>query len=235
MLSKEEKSRIQSLNASKPRKCNAYKSEFMNNLDKYSSYFLGLMWADGYLNKKYGSIRFEIVKDDADDIFYLFKKLNFCHYHRKKINRKDTMYFSMTDKILYSKLKDLGYENKSGDSANLVLNYIPKNLHNYWWLGFFNGDGCFYFNEKNRTREISIGSTYDQNWDFFDDLSKNINIKYSLNRRIHNEKSKSSCVRITGRNNIENFGNYIYSDYSKEEFGFYRKKEKFQSIIGSYA
>ncbi len=72
-------------------------------------------------------------------------------------------------------------------------------------------------------------STYFQDWIEFTKLLEKIGInKYSVKKRIQNEKSKSSIVCLSDKENISKLGNYIYSGIIN--IGLKRKYQKFSII-----
>ncbi len=107
------------------------------------------------------------------------------------------------------------------------MEFIPKeNLH-YWIRGYFDGDGCFYFNQKWKTKQANIGSAYEQDWDYFLNFLNSINVSAKAFKNTHKKSnSKSSLLRFCGKQ-IVNFGNYIYKG---KLFGLNRKYDKFLLI-----
>lgn len=207
-----------------------YKSDFLRNPDKYSAYFLGIMWADGYISKTTTEITLAIQKSDADDIHKCFPNFGISNIDRSKYGAKTmTTRFTMRDIKTHNILTSLDYQMKSGASANKVLNYLPESLKHYWWLGYFNGDGWAYYREKPYFRQLGIASCYEQNWDFFENLAHSLNIKFAIQKR-NKIKSSSSNISINNTDGILKFKNYIYQDYSKD-FGFLRKKEKIDLMV----
>jgi DNA-binding transcriptional regulator WhiA len=207
--------------------------DYLINPKEIGSFALGFLWGDGFIsNRKMHRIDLTIMSDDANDIEHIYYGFNIKKRHRK--NRKPSTTFMTGHKSIVNFLCNFDYNLKSGKSANKILNYIPLEYHRYWWLGYFNADGCFYYNQKNLCRQLSIASCYEQDWDFVEKLFESINIrKYKIVQRIHSN-SKSSIVRITNLEGIVNFGNYIYDNQFDITFGFKRKYDKYQNIISSY-
>ena len=94
----------------------------------------------------------------------------------------------------------------------------------------FDGDGCFYYNEKNNSKQFVLTSTYEQDWGYFESLCNRLEIKYKINRII-NKKSSYSIVRITNKSGINKLGSYIYNNFECDKIGLTRKYDKFISII----
>lgn len=209
-------------------KSNVDYNHFIENLSPESSYVLGLIWGDGYLNNKsqHYRISLEMVHEDLCQLNNIFNTTGrWSESRRSRINRKPQLTYMTSNKTLYFYLKDNNYEIKSG-ALPIILNNIPENLHNYWWRGYSDADGCFYINKKNHLKHFCLSSTYEQDWSLAEQLMKFLNIKYAISRRIQG-KNKYSIIRISNRKDVIKYGDYIYSG---ESFGLDRKFQKFNLI-----
>ena len=62
---------------------------FTENPTRESSYILGLLWADGSIDKKTNSINLECVIDDINEFYPIFETVGqFNLYSRSRENRK---------------------------------------------------------------------------------------------------------------------------------------------------
>jgi hypothetical protein len=205
------------------------------------SYLLGLIWADGYvktLHRKSLSdahrIEVSMMSEDMNeliDIFYSTGK--WCVSNRQRINKKPQTSVITNNKPLVNFLETNNYGVKSNSSANKILSKIPDELKKYWFRGLSDGDGCFYVNEKNRQCQFSITSTLNQNWDYAENLLIQLKIKYSIQRLVRNCGEHSS-IRITSKEGVSKFGDFIYSDYDKDKLGLSRKYIKYRRIKHLY-
>lgn len=218
----------------KTNKLNVDPLQFIKVTTPETAYILGFLWADGYLGYSY-SINTEIVSDDAtilEKVFLSTGKWHVCRRTRK--NYKPQTKFCCNSKILYEHLIKLGFNNKNKDPSK-ILDTIPKSLQHYWFRGYFDGDGCWYFYPKGYLKQCIISSKYDQNWKFIIELLNELKIsKYHINKiKSVNKKgieNKHSRLRLCNLDSIKKFGNYIYSG---NQFGLERKLEKFDDIISS--
>ena len=239
------KSKIQRENAYKrmPKTANKYKVNpniFIKNLSKEAVYILGLLWADGYiLSKKYAnSVKLECIKKDILIFYNIFQKTgNWGILFRNIKNRQPQGLIHTSNKLLVNFLIKNNYGPHNDKSADSILENIPKHLHKYWYRGLIDGDGCWYINRKNYIYQFSLAGSYDQDWTYFENLLNKLKIKYSIQRRIqlrkHQKSTKSSCVRITNKQDIVKFGNYIYDNYHINNMGLKRKYDKYM-LIKSY-
>lgn len=206
--------------------------QFMDVKTPEAAYILGFLWADGFLGSHY-SINAEIISDDAIVIEEVFLSTGDWHiFQRHRKGYKPQTKFTCNSKMLYEHLIKIGFKEKH-KCPNKLLKTIPKKLQHYWFRGFFDGDGCWYFSRQNHLRQCTISSRYDQNWKFLIKLFFELKIKqYNINSQILKNKkniiNKSSQLRLCNLDAIQKFGNYIYSG---DRFGLTRKLNKFYEIV----
>lgn len=193
---------------------------YSNQMTPESVYLLGLLWADGTLAKNTTAITITCIKTDLSQINNVMLTTgNWAIYYRTPPKGKEQQTFYVNDKLLYSFLLENDYIGKSFNSANKILHKIPENLRNYWWRGFFDGDGCIHLSEHGS--QLFLTSGLNQDWSFFDFLPIKLDWKH-----IKKETNKGSYSRmlIQNKKSILAFYNYIYSGVI---FGFERKRETF--------
>lgn len=214
--------------------------DFLVNLNFYSileekitpelAYWIGFTWADGSVNKS--SIRIEITKEDGEILKETFNKIfPFSISYRERSGRKPQMTFSVNSKETVELLFSLGKYPKTSESHEKIFNYLnDEELWIYFLRGLIDGDGNFYINEKEKYAQFTIASNYNQDWTF---LNKILN-KFNPNFRQFEEKrgSKGSHFKITGRENLINFINYL--KYPEITIGLLRKQEKANAILELY-
>ena len=213
-------------------KCRVDINRFINP-DKYSSYILGILWGDGHVNKKSTNISLKCIKTDLDEVENVFDSTGkWCKYTYKRDNRKEQREFSISNKKLHKYFSDYNYIQKSY-VASTVQNNLDEDIKYYWWRGYFDADGCLYVNKKHYTVQISIASTYEQDWKFVEELFMKLGCKYSIYRRNHKAKngniSYSSSIMIRNKKDCLKFLDYIYQG---EVFGLSRKYKKYLELKG---
>ena len=65
-------------------------NEFLNEINEYSSYVIGLLWTDGYLHTGRKTINITMLKEDLIEIDWIFKKLG--EWYNVKNNWKKTSF-----------------------------------------------------------------------------------------------------------------------------------------------
>lgn len=201
---------------------------FINCVKPESAYLLGLIWGDGTLGKNSSLIRIEMVKEDLITLLPLFQL--FGHWTvscRNRPNRKTQMTIQTHNIDLSEYLKNNNYLIKSYSNP-IILGDIPKDLHHYWWRGYFDADGCLYVNKKLCLYQTCLSSTYNQDWTHAENMLNELELKYTVMRTIRSEKSRYSAIRFTSKPSMIKFGEYLYAG---EQFGLERKLNKYLSIL----
>jgi len=242
-LSKESKSRLLS---KPPTECNVNPDKFYSIRDKEVAYFLGFMWADGYLNSSTNGsnhlITVKILEDDMIKLKPTFDRVGKWNYYVRTYDNagwRNTETMTTNNKRVFDFLVDNGYDEKSVVSPDKILSKIPNELKSYFFLGLSDGDGCFYY-YKPKTgsvqRQFTITSSYEQDWSYMVKLCDDMGIKYkvklssSVNPKSGNLNS-SSQFRITNKVGIQKLGGYLYKSFDIDGIGLPRKYDKYKLII----
>ncbi len=205
-------------------------SNFTTCLDPFVVYFLGLMWADGNISKSpKHRIKLKIKTSDFDYIRrHLSRVGNFWNEHEYTDSRhphwsKMTV-FETTHRDLWRFFESQDYLIKSGGSADKILSHIPEHLRHYWWRGYFDGDGCI------SNRRLCFNSGLDQDWGFVENLGKQLNISFDIERK--DRGSRAGSKTIVGRwHFIKKTIDFLYQG---EQFGFDRKRDKCFDYLKTY-
>lgn len=193
-------------------------------------YIMGILWADGYVHETKNRIELSINSDDFNEISWLFNTEYWSIYTRERDNRKSQTTVGIYNIDISNRFRvTYNYTDKSKLSPNFIKK-IDKEILCYFIRGFFDGDGCFYVSADNKQKQCYLAGSYDQNWDWIEELFNDIGVEYSIKRKVQNEKSKYSIVYIK-KKSISTFGNYIYKDFLNDNIGLKRKYNKFLNCI----
>lgn len=215
--------------------------QFWNIQTKEVAYFLGYFWADGYINYRKNktsnnyAVALEIKSEDANNILYILKNLGSWSLstRKRKDNWKETTTISTNSKDVYLFLKNNDYDTKSIKEPTFILKKIPKNLHLYWWRGYFDGDGSISFGVyPERWKSIGFSSTINYEWSELKNLLTELAItKYSIQKYTHKTKNHcSSKFSIQNKTDIIKLINFLL----KSEIGLDRKTEKMKKFLERY-
>lgn len=199
------------------------------------SYTLGFLWGDGHLHKAdptkgryYAKI--EIVKKDYDKVGKLFRCFGkWSEKTRQRRIGKATTYATCFDGIFGAFLKLNKYDQKSKISPSKILASMPNDLHEYFWRGFIDSDGCFGFN--NGQGYFQITGDHNQDWYDFEKLLMRLGIKYTLKRILY-YNGNTSRISVYYRDGIIALGRFIYKNHLNILLP--RKYKKFLSIINRW-
>lgn len=184
------------------------------------AYLLGFFWADGYTVRN--SFGFEVVKNDAECVQNVLDvaQQNYSFSDRQRPNRQPQRSIRLhVNQDLVRHLHDIGLVSNRRSSPNLES--IPANQLRYFVLGFFDGDGNLYHNERWGLNQCTFSGQYEQDWSYLAAILSDQGISTSQQRMITKAGHKYSCVRFTGLKRIKVFCDYLYPDGF--EFGLKRK------------
>lgn len=201
---------------------------FITNFTPESVYILGLLWADGTINKKGNGISIECIEGDMDYFYKIFQTTgNYGFYTRNRINRKTQKTIACSSKELSIFLKENDYTIKSNSSPTKILDKIPIHLKKYFFIGWSDGDGCFYYNENQYVTQYVMSGSYDQDWSSLSIQCEKLSVKFKINRIITKLGHKHSSFRISNMSDTIKFGDFLYENY---KIGLKRKYDKFNLI-----
>lgn len=212
-----------------PKKQLNYKDNLFEIIDtEEKAYWLGFIYADGYVSDKYD---FEISLS-LKDIAHLEKLGNFLDKEIKKDNFRCRLIIN--NKRLTNSLKDKGVIPRK----SLTLKF-PKKINSYliphFIRGYFDGDGCIYLGQsktKTKSHAVSLLGTMD--------MLKNIEIFSKVKvYYAHDKRHHENCFsfRINKSQDIVKFLDYMYKDsniYLDRKYKNYcRLKQKCFKLLGS--
>jgi hypothetical protein len=207
-------------------KNNGFDFEQFNIYQAESVYILGLIWSDGSFDLPYRT--------------GLHGNWRYNFQNKRQPTWKDQLLVRASSKDFVNFLLHHDYKTKGESSADRILSIIPNNLKHYFFRGVIDGDGSFQCGKKtirsNGKKAFGCYSTYKQNWNYFEQLLKSLDISYKICRRNRIRKNKikeqkSSSIEFYKIHDIIKFGNYIYNDFEQDGIGLKRKYNKFQEIV----
>lgn len=198
---------------------------------KEKAYFLGFLWADGYvpINRPRADNRIciSIQEEDGNAIKDIFcKNINFYVNFSPKLKPtwKNILHFRVSDKLLHKKLEELDYGIKSFAPQTKVLKEIPENLHYMFWRGYIDGDGSI----ATHSNRVTASSNIKQDWTELENLCRRLNIEnFKIFRMTSKKNHKYSVFSIRKLPDCEKILNYIYQNFEEDKIGLVRKYYKF--------
>ena len=187
------------------------------------AYWLGFLYADGYVGLTDNRVELTL---QLSDVNHIKKFKTFLNSDCKISTNTYRSRLLIKNKTIKSSLINLGCT----PQKSLTLKFptyekVPKELIRHFIRGYFDGDGSLCVTEK--TRSIDVLGTYD----FLHQLCLESNIATS---KIYVSKSKSNKVfRIVlgSKSDLYNFSKYMYDDCN---IYLDRKYEKFKKLMEYY-
>jgi hypothetical protein len=201
------------------------------------SYTLGFLWADGHLDNKM-RLSININKSDGEALKDTFVAAFGFHIYAHKKNVKhptwqEQLCFHKTNKKQFTHLTDLSFKDKSHASQARILGIVPEDLKHYFWRGYFDGDGCVYVRRDAKLGQISISSSYEQDWSYMLEVLGSLGITGQIKKTISPKGHKSSMLRITDSEQQSIFMKYIYPN-GYDGIGLWRKFSKLEELHTSW-
>ena len=195
--------------------------EVINTEEK--AYWLGFLYADGYVGLTDNRVELTL---QLSDVNHIEKFKTFLNSDCKISTNSYRSRLSIKDEKIKKDLINLGCT----PQKSLILKFptddkVPKELIRHFIRGYFDGDGSLCVTEK--TRSIDVLGTYD----FLYQLCLESGIDTN---KIYVSKSKSNKVfRIVlgSKSDLYNFSKYMYDDCN---IYLDRKYEKFKKLMEYY-
>lgn len=205
-------------------------SSRFEKIDNKLAYWIGFMWADGCINH-HSSMVIEIIEKDGVELSGLFQQIYpFTITKRKRRNKKAQIKIRVNDKKIGTLLESLGKYFHSCESHKKIFDYLGnEELRKHFLRGLIDGDGSFYWNQKEKYGQFTLASNYNQDWSFLLKYLKDFNPHVAKDI---DENGKSSVLRITGRENIIKFITFL--DYESNDIGLKRKIDNAITILNGY-
>lgn len=220
-----------------PRKVNEYITKYKVNMDYFKSidssdkaYFLGLIYADGFMDETNNCVRISLASNDGY-ILELFKK--YTNYtgpisfrKSEKDHFSDQLTIQIYNKVFFNNAYSKGlYQNKSLTLKFPTTTQLPKSLYNHFIRGYFDGDGCIcnYTVNNFPRKKITIVGTLE----FLSEVQNILIETLQINRTKLSKKSENNtyCLNINKKDDILLVQKYLYD--CKTDCFLSRKYNKF--------
>lgn len=229
------RSKINSMQLTKRRKFN---SDYFNSINSPNqAYWLGFIYADGYLLDNPDTATYELGIELIDTDKYILQKLNqelgnqheIYHKHsHKKFNgyeyETDSCVLRVYSKKIVRDLEKLNvYPNKTYRAE------FPQCNNDFFFdflRGFCDGDGCIYIDKQNK---IFVNFT-NANKDFLEYLSNAVCDRINVQGRIYKEKDKKYRLYYCNKSDVKLLLDNMYSQNTSCRLE--RKYNKYKSYYG---
>jgi DNA-binding transcriptional regulator WhiA len=205
--------------------------DFFNVIDsEIKAYWLGFMYADGYVisNPKIPNFGLSLSSKDRDHL-ELFKTHLEATYSIKTYNSKGGHGYKSVE---YCRLLITSENNRKNliekgvlPQKTLSLTFpssevVPNHLMNHFIRGYFDGDGSWVLNSSTKQIVFAICGTSE----FLNTMLSTIGMpNKKLHRRHKNDKNNWQC-QVGGKHQIKKIGDFLYRDatvYLPRKYGRY--------------
>jgi hypothetical protein len=195
------------------------------NLNHYY-YSLGYFFADGSIYTPTYRLSIEGVAEDLLPMVHIFNSIvNWKLYERNRTRNDNQCKPALTlykgSKKLTTQLIDQGYYQPF--CGIKPLSFVPDEYKYLWYRGFFDGDGCVYYNKQQYLKQVSISGKYDMDWQFITNT-----FPFFTCRKVTGKNSYSQC-RIASLPNIKSFHGFLYPN-GYDDIGLKRKFDMLEAI-----
>jgi hypothetical protein len=205
--------------------------ENIKNVNENVAYILGLIYADGTINR--WTVSVSVAEDDLKEVVPVFMSIGDWSVTKTPMtarSRKQLLTIRTSNIDIINFLKENDYHIKSTAPQSKILNHIPENLHYMFWRGYFDGDAhC-------GKSKFSISSNINQDWSSVEKLFGSLKISYRIFNRTHKNKdrdnSHSSVIEINKNGHVTALYDYIYQH--NRSIGFTRKHNQYKSKVSRY-
>lgn len=219
---------------------------YFNNIDTFAKgQILGMLWADGWIRDKVSIIGIALQEKDKQYLEFISKEWesNYLIKLRKKEKRiksfvdsnkfifqQNQYTLTITSKEMYENLKTFGItSNKSYDNAPLPK--IDEKYLKGFILGYFEGDGCIYYNYNIINNKIIC-----QFYILFQEkmaleIKEYMESKLNISMNISSKKGSNNNLKIlsvTRKNDLITLYHWLYDDIN---FVMKRKHDKFVELL----
>lgn len=213
---------------------NINKFECIDSEEK--AYWLGFLYADGYVNDKTYSIELQLQEKDFE---HIVKFANFLELDEKAIRKKKNSVgdkefisyrVSVRSKKMYTDLVSLGCVPRK----SLILKYprnIKKRLEKHFIRGYFDGDGSISFYKEKYRGFFACNISFLGTEDILDGIANFVHRKgkdIPLKKPKYVKRSNIFVIEYGGSFLVERVYNTFYKNSS---IYLNRKKDKFIAVL----
>lgn len=211
---------------------NEHYFDFINTPNK--AYILGLLYADGCNHLSHNSITLSLQEEDLPILELIKKELNyegpirFVEKHKNNSKHKNQYILCINDEYMSKQLERLGMVNAK--SLKLLWpTFLSEDLIPHFVRGYFDGDGCVWYDNKRNKCETQICGTID----FCKNLSAVLSNMSCKNSIKHPKQCSENTVVLQTKGNKSSFKilSWMYKD---ADLKLDRKYQKYLEFCKSY-
>lgn len=198
------------------------------------AYVLGLIYADGCNNRKHNSLTISLQEEDRDLLERVKNEIEYegdlrlIPLHEKNENYKNQYVLCINDEYISEQLEKLGVVN----SKSLILKFptfLNESLYSHFLRGYFDGDGCIYYDQKRDKSQVHIVGTYEF-CSMVSNILNTLDCKHNIYHPKQSGESNTYVLRTCGNKSSYTFLSWMYKDADIKMERKYRKYLDFCNI-----
>lgn len=197
------------------------------------AYFLGLMFADGFVTKNHVAgitlqEKDKYILESFKEAIEMIKPLSLITKSKKNPKWSDAYSLNICSKKMCEDLIKLGCViNKTLILMPPRKDQIPDELIRHFIRGIFDGDGCIHFDKSKKNSALLNICGTKEILEFISDSLKKIGLKSNLNKRHKNNDKNNFTLQLSGNRQIIVFLDWLYEG---SNLLLIRKFEKFKEL-----
>lgn len=207
-------------------------SDFTSMTKPEVCYFLGLLFADGWIDHK--RVNLSLIKEDFDTVREILSRV----YKKATLYDRERPPWKTSTNLTLSSVKLAEFIRCHGFKGNNFecLRYVPIGNVKYFMRGYVDGDGHIKHKKIGNYHKniVELASTYDFDWSVLEQTFKKLGIRHTVRRYVSPKGHKSSCLVMKACPSILAFCDFIYDGFEVDGMGFPRKREAYLAMKRIY-
>ena len=234
------KKELNFVSPNKNNKKHNYNETFFEKIDtEEKAYWLGFLYADGSVikkevkgntknakNKTRYVLELCLAKKDEEHLLS-FSKMMCSPVSQKKVKGKEKTFEAVRTTITSKKIVEDLIKLGCVPNKSLILKFptkeqVPEELIRHFMRGYFDGDGCIHYTEKNKGSFSIMGTL-----EFLGEYEKRLLLITGLRETKKRKKGRAYSLFKGGKQNLIKIKKFLYLD---SIIFLKRKKEKFDIL-----
>lgn len=199
-----------------------FNQDYFETIDtEHKAYWLGFLYADGYVNSKSNTVSLRLKENDdyilkqfAEDLESNIPVRYYSHTHKLPNSEKEHTFKYASLTICNAKIKEDLIGNGCFENKTFILSFpfwIPQHLYVHFIRGYIDGDGCITYHGKQKCGvqrfKVSICGTKE----ILEGIQKVFGLTTKLGKRWKDDKNNYDLT-ISGNHQVYTFLNALYDN-----------------------
>lgn len=199
-----------------------FNQDYFENIDtEHKAYWLGFMYADGYVNSKGNKVLLRIKSNDDYILKQFVQDLNsdipvqyYTHTHKLPNSEKHHTLHYASVTICNKKIKEDLIKQGCLENKTLILNFpfhIPSHLYKDFIRGYMDGDGCITYAGKQKCGNQEFKVSFCGTQEVLNGIQQVFGYNKKLSKR-WNDNKNNYTLDISGNKQVYDFLTVLYDN-----------------------